>query len=187
MKVKNEQGYEVADYPFYNTAAAGQSHVKNYMLHKYKVDFMDKVKFPQWEICWRAYQGEVLKPNGKMKVQHGKFMQPELMEGIMELVAQSCATFEARGTPEYDAYLMRLPAELRNSYHRLNQMGAHYCVTLFFAQRGRESMATMEVADLVKEESDTMEFSYWREVKIYICDICSWIERSFRCYLLFRC
>ena len=45
-----------------------------------------------------------------MKVQHGKFMQPELMEGIMELVAQSCATFEARGTPEYDAYLMRLPA-----------------------------------------------------------------------------
>ena len=102
---------------------------------------------------------------GKMKVQHGKVMQPELMEGIMELVAQSCATFEARGTPEYDAYLMRLPAELRNSYHRLNQMGAHSCVTLFFAQRGRESMATMEVADLVKEESDTMEFSYWREVK----------------------
>ena len=91
-----------------------------------------------------------------MKVQHGKFMQPELMEGIMELVAQSCATFEARGTPEYDAYLMRLPAEFRNSYHRFIQMGAHYCVTLFFAQRGRESMATMEVADLVKEESDTM-------------------------------
>ena len=26
-------------------------------------------------------------------------------------------------------------------------------------------MATMEVGDLVKEESDTMEFSYWREVK----------------------
>ena len=45
MKVKNEQGYEVADYPFYNTAAAARSHVKNYMLHKYKVDFMDKVKF----------------------------------------------------------------------------------------------------------------------------------------------
>ena len=65
MKVKNEQGYEVADYPFYNTAAAARSHVKNYMLHKYKVDFMDKVKFPQWEICWRAYQGGVQKPNGK--------------------------------------------------------------------------------------------------------------------------
>ena len=46
MKVKNEQGYEVADYPFYNTAAAARSHVKNYM-YKYKVDFMDKVKFPQ--------------------------------------------------------------------------------------------------------------------------------------------
>ena len=31
----------------------------------------------------------------------------------------------------YGAYLMRLPAEFRNSYHRLIQMGAHYCVTLF--------------------------------------------------------
>ena len=41
-------------------------------------------------------------------------MQPELMEGIMELVAQSCATFEARGTPEFAyAYLMRLPAKVQ--------------------------------------------------------------------------
>ena len=56
MKVKFEQGYEVADYPFYNTAAAARSHVKNYMLHKYKVDFMDKVKFPSGR-----FAGELIK------------------------------------------------------------------------------------------------------------------------------
>ena len=43
------------DYPFYNTAAAARSHVKTYMLHKYKVDFNDKLRFPQWEVCWKAY------------------------------------------------------------------------------------------------------------------------------------
>ena len=60
------------DYPFYNTAAAARSHVKTYMLHKYKVDFNDKLRFPQWEVCWKAYQGEVLTPNGKMEVKHWK-------------------------------------------------------------------------------------------------------------------
>ena len=44
-------------------------------------------------------------------------------------------------------------------------MGAQYCVTLFFAQRGRESVAAMQVGDLIKEESDTLQFSYWREVQ----------------------
>ena len=45
------------DYPFYNTAAAARSHVKTYMLHKYKVDFNDKLRFPQWEVCWKASGG----------------------------------------------------------------------------------------------------------------------------------
>ena len=51
MTGRNEKGEEVSDYPFYNTAAAARSHVKTYMLHKYKVDFNDKLKFPQWEVC----------------------------------------------------------------------------------------------------------------------------------------
>ena len=162
---KNEKGEEVSGYPFYNTAAAARSHVKAYMLHKYKVDFNDKLKFPQWEVCWKAYQGEVLKPNGKMEVKHGKFLSPELMEGIMEVVSIACDAFDARGTPGYETLLARLPEEYRDCYHKLIQMGAQYCVTLFFAQRGRESVAAMQVGDLIKEESDTLQFSYWREVQ----------------------
>ena len=165
MKVKNENGYEVDDYPSYNTAAAARSHVKNYMLHKYKVDFNDKLKFPQWDVCWKAYQGEVLKPNGKMEVKHGKFLSPELMEGIMEVVAIACATYEKRGTPEYETLLAKLPEQYRDNYHKLIQMGVQYCITFFFAQRGREGVAALKVGDLIKEESDTLKFSYWREVE----------------------
>ena len=87
------------------------------------------------------------------------------MEGIMEVVSIACDTFDARGTPEYETLLARLSEEYRDCYHKLIQMGAQYCVTLFFAQRGRESVAAMQVGDLIKEESDTLQFSYWREVQ----------------------
>ena len=43
-------------------------------------------------------------------------------------------------------------------------MGAQYVTTIFLAQRSIESMVELEVDDLVWEESDTVEFSYFREV-----------------------
>lgn len=73
-----------------NTADCNRSHLKNYLLHTYKVlsksskyvlgqaldlydvhikvDLDDKIRFPQWGSWWKAYQGEVLKPQGKMQV-----------------------------------------------------------------------------------------------------------------------
>ena len=36
---------------------------------------------------------------------------------------------------------------------------------MFFAQRGRESVTKMQVSDLVYEESETLQFGYWREVQ----------------------
>lgn len=68
-----------------NTADCNRSHLKNYLLHTYKVfsktsknvlglaldikvDLDDKTRFPQWANWWKAYQGEVLKPQGKMQV-----------------------------------------------------------------------------------------------------------------------
>lgn len=44
------------------------------------------------------------------------------------------------------------------------QMGAQYVTTIFLAQRSIESMAKLNVEDLVWEESDTVVFSYFREV-----------------------
>lgn len=43
-------------------------------------------------------------------------------------------------------------------------MGAQYVTTIFLAQRSIESMAKLNVEDLVWEESDTVVFSYFREV-----------------------
>ena len=85
----------------------------------------------------------------------------------MELLAQAQAVYAARGTKEYPAMLALLPEGYRDNYHQIIQKGAQYVVTLFLAQRAVESIKVMDVTDLVKEEDDTLEFSYWREVSIW--------------------
>ena len=68
MLRKDESGAEIADFPFFHTASAARSHVKCFLLADYKVDISDKRRFPNWGAWWKAYLGEVLKPNGKMQV-----------------------------------------------------------------------------------------------------------------------
>ena len=65
---KNSEGVLVDDYPMFHTAAALRSHPKNYVLETFKVNLADPITFPKWNDWWKAYKGEVLKPNGKMKV-----------------------------------------------------------------------------------------------------------------------
>ena len=50
-------------------------------------------------------------------------------------------------------------------------MGAQYVTTIFLAQRSIESMAKLNVEDLVWEESDTVVFSYFREVFVRILQL----------------
>jgi len=160
---KSKGGEESIDFPSVNTADCNRSHLKNYLLHTYKVDLDDKLRFPDWGIWWKAYQGEVLKPRGKMQVNHGKFLPPAFMEGVMDMVGLAMAVFAARGTASYEELLKQLPEEYKDSYHKLIQMGAQYVTTIFLAQRSIESMVELDVGDLVWEESDTVKFSYFRE------------------------
>ena len=99
------------------------------------------------------------------KVKHAEFLPPEFLEGVMELVSLACAAYTNRGTDKYEGLLQQLPADYRDSYHKIIAMGNQYVVTLFFAQRSKESMATMEVGHLVKEEDETLQFAYFREVR----------------------
>ena len=55
-------------YPMYHTAAGLRSHLKNFVMETYKLNLADPIVFPKWNDWWKAYKGEVLKPNGKMKV-----------------------------------------------------------------------------------------------------------------------
>ena len=55
-------------HPMYHTAAGLRSHLKNFVMEVYKINFGDPMVFPKWADWWKAYKGEVLKPNGKMKV-----------------------------------------------------------------------------------------------------------------------
>ena len=84
----------------------------------------------------------------------------------MELVSLACAAYTHRGTDKYEAILQKLPSDYRNSYHKLIAMGNQYVITFFFAQRGKETMASLEVDHLVKEEDETLQFAYFTEVRL---------------------
>ena len=98
------------------------------------------------------------------QVANRQHLQPDFMESVMDLLALAEAVYAARGTKEYPALLDMLPEGFRDSYHKILQKGAQYVVTLFLAQRAVESIMEMDMADLVMEEDDSMEFAYWREV-----------------------
>ena len=57
-------------------------------------------------------------------------------------------------------------------------MGAQYVTTIFLAQRSIETMVKLEAEDLVWEESDTVEFSYFREVFVEYW-IFFWVQFGF--------
>ena len=84
----------------------------------------------------------------------------------MELVSLASAVYAARGTEQYECLLNQLPPDYRDMYHKLIAMGAQYTITMFFAQRGQESMVQMDIGDLVEETDETLQFTYWREVRL---------------------
>lgn len=125
------------------------------------MDLDDKVKFPDWGNWWKAYQGEVLKPRGKMQVfrinvsnhlgsvanflpnlqiqtqhllvnltnlqvNHGKFLPPAFMEGIMDNVGLAMTVYAQRGTANYENLRKQLPVEYQDSYHRLIQVKVNW-------------------------------------------------------------
>ena len=65
---KNSEGVLVDDYPMFHTAAALRLPLKNYLLETFKINLADPITFPKWNDWWKAYKGEVLKPNGNMMV-----------------------------------------------------------------------------------------------------------------------
>ena len=65
---KDKDGKVTTNFLYFNTAQAARSHMKCYVLEAYQVDIGDKIIFPMWKQWSVAYQGEVLKPKGKIKV-----------------------------------------------------------------------------------------------------------------------
>ena len=65
---KAETGAKISGFHFYHITAAARSHVKCLLFSDYKLDIGDKRRFPNWGAWWKAYLGEVLKPNGKFYI-----------------------------------------------------------------------------------------------------------------------
>lgn len=115
-------------------------------------------------IKWLVNTLQCPSPHPPPQVDNRPHLSPDFMECVMDLLAQAEAVYAARGTEEYPAMLALLPEAYRDQYHKILQKGAQYVVTLFLAQRAVESIKVLDFTDLVKEEDDTLEFSYWREV-----------------------
>lgn len=109
-----------------------------YLIEQYNVDLSMLTVCPQWTKWWTSYKGEVLKPNGKMTVQHRKFLPPDFLEGVMWLIPLAIMCWKTRGTTEYKNHLDKLPPKYRDSYHILIEYGVQYWVTMFLGMRGTE-------------------------------------------------
>jgi len=69
----------------YHTAAGLRSHLKNFVMETYKLNLADPIVFPKWNDWWKAYKGEVLKPNGKMKVCSSMFSKIWLCQDLYSI------------------------------------------------------------------------------------------------------
>ena len=62
-----------------------------------------------------------------LKVNHGKFLPPAFMEGILDLVGLAMAVYAARGTARYEDLRKQLPEEYQDSYHKVIQVKVNIC------------------------------------------------------------
>ena len=146
--------------------------LRDWDLAKFRGKVNENTLYKSWDLA-KVREDKLKKkttlyyPLPSPQVDNRPHLSPDFMESVMELLAQAQAVYAARGTKEYPAMLALLPEGYRDNYHQIIQKGAQYVVTLFLAQRAVESIKVMDVTDLVKEEDDTLEFSYWREVSIW--------------------
>ena len=68
------------------------------------------------------------------QVNHGKFLPPAFMEGVMDMVGLAMAVFTARGTASYEELLKQLPEEYKDSYHKLIQVNVKIQLNFSVAQ-----------------------------------------------------
>ena len=73
-----------------------------------------------------------------MKVDHHKSVSPAVLDGAYKLFADATAAYDARGAPDYQDFLNKLPQDWRNKYHYILQWCPMWFATLLEVNRGRE-------------------------------------------------
>ena len=84
------------------------------------------------------------------------------MQAILKLLADAKAALEARGSPEYDECLQKIPVEWRHKLNSLVQNGAQMILTLYEVRRSKEGLEFLKKKDLQVMEDDVWQFKYMR-------------------------
>ena len=94
------------------------------------------------------FQGEILKKNGKMLVNHHQFLPPQFIREVFKIVPLAVQVAYSRGC--------------RDSYNQLISWGAQFIVTMFLGVRGNETLAAMKNTELQIFDDETYNFRYYR-------------------------
>ena len=79
-------------------------------------------------LCWFSSAQVDERVNfANLQVNHGKFLPPAFMEGILDLVGLAMAVYAARGTARYEDLRKQLPEEYQDSYHKVIQVKVNIC------------------------------------------------------------
>ena len=128
------------------------------------MDITDPLVFPRSAQRWQLYVREVA-AQGLADTEHYGEVYPDTMEAFFTLLQDTSQALAARGTPEYDSVLNKIPVEWRPKLNYIFQMGAEFTVQMFRARRGGENMR-----DLKKNHSEMFEdriknFKYWKHIR----------------------
>ena len=159
MRVKKKDGSILM--PKRGYAEKIRSNLKMSILERFKLDITDRAKFPLAEMRWRSFTGELVK-NNRGETEHKQELPAGTMEAILKLLADAKAALEARGSPEYDECLQKIPVEWRHKLNSLVQNGAQMILTLYEVRRSKEGLEFLKKKDLQVMEDDVWQFKYMR-------------------------
>ena len=126
-------------------------------MEKHKIDVTDPIRFPDESKKWKAYLVKLVK-EGRSETTHHSEVDPVTMELIYRLLFNVKNALVARGTPEFDEMIEKMPKNLQNKLHRVLQWGAQLLLMLFEARRGAKGMPHLKKNDFVIYEDPIKKF-----------------------------
>ena len=95
--------------PKWQYAEAIKSHIKMSIIEDFKIDISDSCLFPDMDKRWKAFISELV-ANGRNETVHHPEIDPETLQKIYELLANTMDALKSRGTSEYEAKLAKIRA-----------------------------------------------------------------------------
>jgi len=160
-QVKGEDGSDRS--PRLGTLLKVRSLLKCELIHRFKYDFTDPVLFQHDEKRWRSVVDRLGK-EGLADTIHHEEIPFGTIEALYKLFNDVVLALQARGTPEYNEYLQRIPPAYHHKLHQLLQFAAQFILIMFEIRRGCENLRDLKKLDFQEVEDDTWNFRCIKKV-----------------------